>query len=286
MAAVLAAECGATTTCRAVDAPAACYDVTEIVADTPPAMEHVAATYIVTMDSSSSRVRNCVAQVKEAWPTRRCFVVVNQGWKKCDKGKDVTSTSQDLLHANNFIFGDARRRFPGAAILVLEDDCTWAPTARTGLRDVDRFVAKHSEADFSYFLGCAPVPFALLPTTTPTTMRVRGIVGGSHAVVHSAARLARPLVAHDHWLDRHLDQQLWRQGNTAYAHWRPLAYQTWPVTANSASWETPAIRGALATLALDRRPEPGTSILYALAYAVPLLLLAVVLLAVPLVRRR
>ena len=249
-------------------------------------LPRVEATFVITMSDNPDRIVPCLRRVFAAHPTPRYFVLVNEGFRSCTKHPGVVDSAWDIQHANLEIFRVARRAGM-ETILVLEDDCLWAPDVSDGrcFADVQRFLDQRGGHVDHYFLGCSPVPFHTFPLP-PRHWRVT-LCAGAHAVVHTKRGMDKYRSWDDLDMSEHHVDALFSSHDVSHMYWRPLALQTWPAdTENSATWDTPVTRFLRSAAALDTKPEPGTSCLYVLSLALPLLALIVLVAVVVAVARR
>ena len=78
-------------------------------------------TYIITMEDNKSRHRNIQNQLKKCKLTKITYIVLNKGFKKCQKNLIKNTTNYDLIHCNLEIFKHSLK-LGYNNILVLEDD--------------------------------------------------------------------------------------------------------------------------------------------------------------------
>jgi hypothetical protein len=82
--------------------------------------ERVDATYIINL-KGNGRYKNIMKQLSEYHPTNDVYIVLNEGYKKCDKTKNITYPFDDLTDAFFQIFSHASENMYDN-ILILEDD--------------------------------------------------------------------------------------------------------------------------------------------------------------------
>ena len=259
--------------CENLESKDTCYDLVRVTVRHGRPCTSLAATFIITMQSEPTRGVECLARVMAVGPSRDYVVVHNKGHRACSKS-DANDTASDLHHCNRFILSYARTHLNGGRILILEDDCAWQPRARAALRDIDAWLNSRDDVDH-YFLGCMVAPFRVFPVSMRhwrTFGMGFGAGGGSHAVIHTPRGYHGTHVTAER--ERHVDFQFVMHGR-AFMYWRPVATQTWPVTANSSTWDGPVVRSHHRMLGLEWRAQPGFTIVYGLAMALPVLVAAV-----------
>lgn len=183
-----------------------------------PAFRHIQTTVVITMVGST---RPYMQQLREVRPTRTVLVLHNCGLRTCPKD-DVTTTAEDLWHANQHIFHMFRDE--PLPILVLEDDVVF--TRSLDAPTIEGFLARHPDA--AYNLGGLPL------VSYPVSRRhLRGLVHGfAHAVVYTAGARRALLGKKIRWLhDLELGLHV-----PLYCPLRPMAVQPIQSTENSRMW--------------------------------------------------
>lgn len=229
----------------------------------------VDATYIITMEGGP-RYQECIEKLKEYQPTKRVYILLNKGFKKCKKELPKQSSMYDIIDANLQIFKHALRH-NYETILILEDDFIFhKDILDTSVnKNVNRFLNNYKQTSFIYTLGCLPV--YVTPYTFNTFMVLWG--HGMHAVVYSK-QFRNHILEYtksnqlNDW-DMDISKICLKEMNK-FMYRYPLCYQTIPNTENKQSWgmSRPAeyvLDTYIKATHFDTKPEPGTTILYILA---------------------
>ena len=242
--------------------------------------ENVDATYILHLEGNG-RLDRIHDQLKTYHPSKKVYIVYNKGYKKCAKELDKQTSGHDIIHANITVFEHAQQY---KHILVLEDDFIFNKDVAKHASHVDDFLKW--DALFVYQLGSHPM--VAIPIDW-YHYRTCGVLG--HANIYSS--LTRTKVMDDFNNDKiigylgGLDAYLFKN-LPIYMYYKPLCYQTFPLTNNRKEWYTVkesifapifimAVNTFISLTNLENEPEPGFSILYFLAKMIPILLLFFVL---------
>jgi len=219
----------------------------------------VDATYIVHL-KENGRMPDIEKQLSEYHPTNTLFLVLNKGYKKCNKILLQQKSSHDLVDSYLHIFRHAKH-MKYNNILILEDDFIFSPDIKesTTLNYLNTHLKSSQNDNFLYYLGCIPI------ITSPydsQTMRVHiGMV--THAVIYSKSfrdNMLKQKFAKGYMYD----WDLFIQSNmfNRYAYYKPLCYQIFPKTENRSKWDFFMTEIVIDLLNLENNHEPGTSILY------------------------
>ncbi len=230
----------------------------------------VDATYILTMENSP-RMKSVMEQLKEFQPTKRVYIVVNKGFKACKKDLPKQNSIYDIIHANLQVFHHASAH-SYENILILEDDFIFDAKIQDGeVQNVlNTFMMEHKHTSFIYTLGCLPA--LVIPYDFHTYHAIWSLT--THAVVYSKQMREEILnySSKEQMNDWDLDiSTLSSKSWNKYMYRTSLCHQTFPNTDNRQNWN---IVGPFRFLSntfiditnFDKQPEPGTSILYGLAF--------------------
>lgn len=231
-------------------------------------LTNVDATYIIHLENNG-RYKNIEEQLKQYHPSDRVFIVVNEGYKKCNKLLPENNSTYDLIDAYlNVMQHSIEHDYKN--ILVLEDDFQFSNQflEKTHSSSVDQFIKTNEDTDFIYFLGAIPI------LKIPILKHHRNIASlGTHAVIYSS-KMQHSLIKNRENA-RDWDLYLIRFNDKRYMYYMPLCYQTFPDTENSQCWgNTVEVLGIslsffgsfgkniLHYLELDVKVEPGYTIVY------------------------
>lgn len=226
------------------------------------------ATYVIHLENNG-RMENIQKQLDFYAPTDTIFIVVNKGFRKCEKTLPKQQPPHDLVDMYLQIFKHAEENDIQGNILILEDDFIWSTEIkRLNISSISNFLNAYKEKEIAYHLGV--IPFMHIPVNFYNNYLLLG--GGSHSVIYTKPVRQRILktdasVIHD-W-DIFLNSYI-----TRYYYYMPLCYQLFPETDNQQYWgihnpiyhlfSYPMI-SLYRFLELDRKAEPGFSIFYYLS---------------------
>ena len=234
----------------------------------------VDATYVITLEGNG-RYERVVEQLKKYHPTRIVYIMTNKGFKKCKKNLLMDLPRCDLTDAFMNTFKHAKKE-GYKNILVLEDDFIFSDDVLDPKTDdiVNKFVAARTDTKFFYVLGA--LPMFQIPYDQYHNI-IYGF-GGTHAIIYS--ELFRDRAMRD-YTDRKIDD--WdvytNDGFSQYAYYKPLAYQTFPMTENRKQWAIPGFVAVISdyyidAFKLDLQPEVGFNFFYIFSKVLFYLLIA------------
>lgn len=235
----------------------------------------VDATYVITLEGNG-RYERVVEQFKKYHPTRTLFIMTNRGYKRCKKNLLLDLPRCDLTDAFINTFKHAKN-MGYKNILVLEDDFIFSDDildANTG-GIVNSFVSARTNTEFIYVLGCVP----MIQIPYDQYHNIAYFFGGTHAIIYSETFRERAMRDYD---EGAIDD--WDAYNNfklhQYTYYKPLAYQTFPMTDNRKQWAMPGFIAIFSNFyirffKLDVQPEPGFSIFYIGSKALFYILLAI-----------
>jgi len=242
--------------------------------------QSVDATYIIHL-KNNGRYSHINEQLHQFHPTKKVYIMLNDGFKNCKKKLIEQVSYQDLTDAFLQCFKHADEHGYNN-VLILEDDFIFSPEIKknkTYIHDVNRFILEQPKnAPFIYYLGCNPI---LIRPTSLDMLHYRSYKACStHAIIYSKAARSAPLnLDLKHW-DTIVEDGI----PNRYLYCKPLCYQTYPDTENKQTWsEKDNIyigylkNQVINVLNLDKQPEPGFTILYWIAKILNILILLVIL---------
>jgi hypothetical protein len=242
--------------------------------------ESVDATYIIHL-KDNGRYPHISEQLQNFQPTKKVYIVLNEGFKNCNKKLIEQISYQDLTDAFLQCFTHADDKGYNN-ILILEDDFIFSEELKkdkSHIYNINQFLLKQPKNEsFIYYLGCNPI---LIRPATSCFSHYRSYKSCStHAIIYSKAARSTPLN-----LDlKHWDTIVEAGIPNRYLYCKPLCYQTYPDTENKQTWsEKDNIfigylkNQVIQCLNLDKQPEPGFTILYLIAKILNILVLLVIL---------
>lgn len=262
-----------------------CYRIEHYKHNDTPIMTYVPSAYVLTMEGSTrwhSTIHTLSTICKDT------YVQYNKGFKKCTKADCVNNTARDIIDAYRNLFLHIQTQ--SAPVLVFEDDAFMRVDFRGDLEEIDQFLRTHRANIYS--LGS-------IAFTHPTFNKHRPVFDWSalnmaHAMIWSFSARAQLLRMEEPCRMLHIDRCFTSKISHKYVYYRPVAYQIFPETPNSDTWcilcnqspldkaSSPFLKQCLKGLGLDKKPEPGWSIIYAfyhsLGFISPILVVCILLL--------
>lgn len=226
----------------------------------------VSATYVIHL-KGNGRYDAFVQQLDKYPLTEKVFVLLNEGYKRVNKGPFVTSAALDLIDAYNHIFQDALKK-GYTRVLVLEDDFFFQDGSFEGdvKEDVKQFVEEmdSQQKEYMFLMGC--IPYCMLPVAHHCYRCY--LSTGTHAVLYSKGVMEKLVKDNGTFedFDVHTNIQYPR-----YTYSRPICYQLFPDTENKSQWGgsnwlfvmgAMVLKWVFQLLQLEKRVEPGYSLFY------------------------
>jgi hypothetical protein len=246
-----------------MDSP--CYSLKEYHFD-DPIFNDIEATYIIHLEGNG-RYEDIEKQLQTYHPTKLVYLVLNKGFKKCEKDKRIDKSYLDLIDAFFTIFKDANEK-QYENILVLEDDFTFDEKIldKTHATSIESFLKEKQGNLFAYYLGTLPI----LQMTLNTAHNRVFCSGGTHACIYPQTFIKHMVenVKQETVLD--WDNYM-NEKHTRYKYHTPLCYQLFPQTENKIHWGHESLISSIifhyireiniiALLKLDTNIHPGYDI--------------------------
>lgn len=252
-----------------------CYTFEELNFDTP-LFESVDITYVIHLENNG-RLENVKQQLSRFKPSKKCIIVHNLGYKKCDKPHLPRQSSNfDLLDINLEIMKDAQKRNL-TNVMVLEDDFFFDNDVFNHSKNIDQFIWKNEDTPIIYFPGNIPI---IQYPIEPFHNRVF-VFGVSHCVIYNKL-LYLDVLSNNNIFDstiHHIDYFYMQY--KCYNYYKPVCFQIFPETDNQKEWFLSALMIFLVKLIfLDKQHQPGFTIIYIVSYIMSFLLLFTLLYAV------
>jgi hypothetical protein len=265
-----------------------CYNFELIQMDEGYLGDSVDATYIIHLEGNKERLNNIYTQINRYPVTKLNYILLNKGYKKCDKQLPKQLPSVDLLHAFLTIFKDAKQK-QYDNILILEDDFFYDECIKDKKihHEINTFLNTNKHKEFMYYLGCTP--FLQIPSLSIHNRLL--LSGGTHACIYSQPLrediLQKNIYSYfsskvtpdwDIYCNSFIKQR--------YMYYKPLCYQLFPTTENSKNWKNDIFNPGcisgyiLDGLLLNKQVYPGYNILYIISkiqFIILFLLLCIIL---------
>ena len=236
--------------------------------------ESIDATYIITLEDNVERHKNIIKQLKNFRPTKIVYIVLNKGFKKCEKNLIENKSTFDLIHCNLEIFKHSLEK-EYSNILVLEDDFIVEERAKdiNHINEINNFCLKRKNSLFTLSLGS--IPIILLPHSYK--FRLLLWFFGAHAMIYSKKyRLYALENKDDIYKSKDWDEYMnFKSYN--YSYYKSLITQTFPETENQKNWPkhlglTDIGLKLIDKMKLNKQTQPGFDTLNIIAHIFSFLL--------------
>ena len=160
-----------------------CYEFKNLKFDNGLFDDTVDATYIINL-VGNGRYDGVINQINEYKPTSQVYILLNQGFKKCNKTKHIVYPADDLNDAFLQIFRHANDKNYDN-IIILEDDFIFNKEIKNKkhINSINKFLKNKQGEDFIYYLGC--LPYLMLPNLSNSKHLYNIISCGMHCVIYS-----------------------------------------------------------------------------------------------------
>jgi hypothetical protein len=254
-----------------------CYEFKNLKFDNGLFDETVDATYIINL-VGNGRYDGVINQINEFKPTKEVYILLNQGYKKCNKTKHIVYPPDDLndaflqilRHANNKNYEN---------ILILEDDFIFHKEIKNKkhINSINKFLKKKQGEDFIYYLGC--LPFLMLPNLSNLKHFKILESMAMHSVIYSKKMRQNMMNNYNDIIFKYRDWDGYANTikKNRYVYYKCLCYQLVTETENSQYWgmihPIPSLgckflKFFFKIIKLDKQIEPGTSIMYGFSQSI------------------
>jgi len=219
------------------------------------------ATYVLTMQNKG-RFNNIHKQLSAVKPSKKIYVVFNEGYKACSKPLQKKNSSVDLIHANFEVFKHAQQH-NYKSIMILEDDFIFDKeiTYLKHVSKINEFCHQHREK--SYCLSLGSLPLIVFPINDSFYYSFAST--GTHCMIYST-QFMKETLSKNH--NRIKDWDIYTNASwKRYVYGQPLCTQIFSETENQKNW--PSFLGLknfflyiVKQVELDKRPQPGFNWFY------------------------
>lgn len=248
--------------------------------------DFVDATYIITM-KNSKRIINIEAQLKKYIPTKKIYIVYNNGYKTCNKILPLYKPPYDISDAYfHTLYHSVENKFNN--ILILEDDFIFSDNINNKIiqNEIKNTLDKNINNKIYFNLG--PIPILFYPNINPFNNIYKGIITTMTQGVIYNKSIRNDILKYKDDINirhniRHWD--VFISGTyTTYFYKLPIIYQTFPQTENQSYWVSDnkkdlrniickyLVTKFMLLTKLDIQPEPGFTIIYNIFFALNYLL--------------
>ena len=234
------------------------------------------AVYILLL-KGSDRTAKAYSQIHAYKLSQNYHVIVNSGYKKCNKQLCDQKPFYDLMDANVYAMNHADK-MGYENVMILEDDYVFDDRIRDPVVISDLVEFWKNRLFHLYSLGSVNWIQTDIFTKHPkiicsgaTQSMVFSRVGRSQILrefrnnpcLETPVKVISDFKGHDLWYNFVV--------NHKYAYYKPLCYQTFPDTENRAIWSNNLTDVILRLLKLDTQVQPGWDIIYIIVYALNIL---------------
>lgn len=234
------------------------------------------AVYILLL-KGSDRTAKAYSQIHAYKLSKKYHVIVNSGYKKCNKQLCDQKSFYDLMDANVYAMKHADK-MGYENVMILEDDYVFDDRIRDPVVISDLVGFWKNRLFHLYSLGSVNWIQTDIFTKHPKIINS----GSTHSMVFSKMgrsqilrefrrdpcmksppNLFNGFMGHDWWYNFVVVHK--------YVYYKPLCYQTFPLTENREVWNTPLIDRLLKLLNLETQVQPGWDIMYIIMYVLNIL---------------
>jgi len=189
---------------------------------------NVDATYIIHL-VGNGRYESIIDQLHKYPISKKVYIVLNQGYKKCQKDSSITKPPLDLIDAFLEVFNHAKNK---ENILILEDDFMFDDKilASTHQNNINKFIERND--DFLYYIGA--IPYLLFPYNFCNYVNIAST--GTHSIIYSKKMRERVLTSKKGPSDIHDWDVYLNLQSKRYIYYTPLCYQYFLETENTNHW--------------------------------------------------
>ena len=201
-----------------------CYDYEEYNFD--KSLLNVDATYIIHLEGNG-RYESIIDQLNKYPISKKVYILLNKGYKKCKKNAAITKPPLDLIDAFLEIFNHAKNK---KNILILEDDFIFDDKILEPFHqnNLNYFIKEKQEEKFVYYIGV--LPLLLIPYNYYNYI---GFTCGTHSVIYS--KKMRESILNDK--SKKSDWDVYINSNlNRFVYYTPMCYQIFSETENATYW--------------------------------------------------
>jgi hypothetical protein len=184
------------------------------------------ATYIIHLEGNG-KYESIIEQLNKFPISKKVYIVLNKGYKKCKKKPAITKPPLDIIDAYLEVFDHAKEK---NNILILEDDFMFDDKILEPFHqnNINHFIKEKTKINSEFFYYIGILPFILLPYDYYNYINI--ISSGTHSVIYS--KKFREKIIKNKIDDWDANLKLY----TGYVYYTPLCYQLFPNTDNSKHW--------------------------------------------------
>ena len=192
----------------------------------------VDCTYIIHLESNYKRLENIKLQLSKYKPTKKLFIYLNKGFKKCKKNLIQQKSNYDIIDSYFNIFYHANKNNYNN-ILILEDDFILKRVIlKEDIININNFCNKNKHNKFMFSLGLLPILY--LPLNKNINKSILSV--GSHSIIYSK-KIRYNLINNKKNIEYASDWDIYLFTSIyKYYYYKPLVYQKFEETENQNNW--------------------------------------------------
>lgn len=138
-----------------------CYNFKKITFNNNFLYKNIDAVYVIHL-IGNGRYDNIIKQLNYFKISKNNYILLNQGFKKCNKILNKQKSNADLVDCNLYILKDAYNKNYNN-ILILEDDFEFDEEIKNKktIYDINNFMNNNINNNIIYYIGC--LPYIVLP---------------------------------------------------------------------------------------------------------------------------
>ena len=159
-----------------------CYNFKKIIFDNNDVLfKNIDAVYVIYL-INNGRYDNIIKQLNYFKISKNNYILLNPGFKKCNKILNKQKSNADLVDCNFYILNDAYNKNYNN-ILILEDDFEFDEEIKNekSINDISNFILKNTNNNIIYYIGC--LPYMVLPYNFNNYTIIGS--GGTHSIIYN-----------------------------------------------------------------------------------------------------
>ena len=193
--------------------------------------KNIDMSYVIHLEGNG-RLKSIKNQLNKFKVTRKCCIVHNKGFKKCNKSNYINNNPiLDLSHAYLTILKNAKENNYNN-ILIFEDDFFFDKEIENHANEINNFII--SNKFHTYYLGALPGLMQSIDLKFKHYKYIFG--GGAHSIIYSKNAINILLENSNIVSIKQWDVVLFEFLTEQYIYYRPLCYQLFTHTENSKYW--------------------------------------------------
>lgn len=189
-------------------------------------------TYIIHLEDNYKRLDNIKNQLNKYKPTKKVYIYVNKGFKKCKKNLIQQKSNFDIIDSYLNVFKHANKNNYNN-ILILEDDFIFKRVIlQEDLNNINNFCNENKHKKFILSLGLLCVLY--YPINKYINKSILSV--GAHSIIYSK-QIRINLLKNKDYINYISDFDVYLLFlRNKYFYYKPLVYQRFENTENQNNW--------------------------------------------------